>query len=70
MGSLTLKVDGHSLYDAKQKEPLWNYIPVSLQKGLHHFELRSKGGQPEGLEIRFGNDGVTDLDGKQFRHPG
>jgi hypothetical protein len=70
VGPLALKVDGHSLYDAKQKEPAWNYIPVSLQKGLHHFELRSRGGQPEGLEIRFGNDGVTDLDGKQFRHPG
>ncbi|HVU89213.1 MAG TPA: hypothetical protein VHD36_17945 [Pirellulales bacterium] len=70
VGPLALKVDGQSLYGAKQKEAFWHYIPVSLQKGFHQFELRSQGGQPAGLEIRFGNDGVIDLDGKQFRHPG
>jgi hypothetical protein len=69
VGSLTLKIDGQSVYDAKQKEPLWNYLPLALQAGFHQFELRGNGGQPDGLEVRFGNSGVTDLDGKQFRHP-
>ena len=70
VGPLTLKIDGKSLYDDNQKEPAWNYVPVPLQAGYHQFELRGEGGQPGGLEIRFGRDGVTDLDGKQFGHPG
>ena len=69
VGPLSLKVDGQTLYDERQKEPQWNYLPVPLQAGYHQFELRGRGGQPDGLEIRFGNSGVTDLDGKQFRHP-
>ncbi len=69
VGPLTLKIDGKTVHDEKQKEPLWNYVPLALKAGHHRFELRAKGGQPDGLEIRFGRDGVVDLDGKQFRHP-
>jgi hypothetical protein len=69
LATLGITVDGKSLYEEKQKDPVWNYVPVVLSKGLHLFELKGIGGQPAGLEIRFGGSGVMNLDGKQFRHP-
>ena len=69
VGPLSITVDDTIFYDEKQKDPVWNYVPVALSRGLHLFELKGVGGQPTGLEIRFGGSGVTNLDGKQFRHP-
>jgi hypothetical protein len=69
VGPLSIKIDGKAVYDAKQKEPDWNYVPAHLAKGLHYFQLGGVGGQPEGMEIRFGGSGATDLDETRFRHP-
>ncbi len=69
VGPLSIRVDKATLYDKKQIDAMWQYVPVGLAAGLHHFQLSGVGGQPTGLEIRFGDSSVMNLDGKQFRHP-
>ena len=72
LGQLSLKVDGRSLYDEKQKDRRGTMFPSPCRAAIIISNCRSNGGQPAGLEIRFGGGGTgtTDLDGKQFRHPG
>ncbi len=70
VGPITIKIDGATIYEGDQKTPTWRYVPVALGAGLHHFEMRATGGQPSGLEVRFGGQGATHLDGKQFQHLG
>jgi uncharacterized protein (TIGR03790 family) len=69
VGALSLKVDGQTLLADEQNVPNWHYVPAPLRGGYHQFELKGIGGQPSGMEIRFGGSGATHLDGAQFRHP-
>lgn len=69
VGKLSIKVDTVTIYESDQKEPFWRYAPVALGAGMHQFEMNGKGGQPAGLEIRFGPPGATNLSEKQFQHP-
>ncbi len=68
-GTVSIKIDGKVMYDEKQKDPDWNYIPMHLAKGHHYFQLTGVGAQPTGMEIRFGSSGVTNLDETRFQHP-
>lgn len=70
LGKVVLKVDGSNEYEGDDKQPQMRYVPVSLGRGMHAFELSASGNQPQGLEIRFGGPGTLYLDGKVFRHPG
>jgi len=69
VGPLSIKIDGKIVYDATRKETEWNYVPTPLAAGFHQFELKGTGGQPSGMEIRFGSQGAMNLNENQFRHP-
>jgi hypothetical protein len=47
----------------------WCFIPVHLEKGLHHLSLKVRclSSKP-GFEIRFGGKGTRWMDGSLFRH--
>lgn len=64
---LDFKVD-----DKPQGWPLgmeWWFIPVHLQKGLHHLCLKARSpSSTPGFEIRFGGKGTRWMDGSLFRH--
>ncbi|MEY2907224.1 MAG: hypothetical protein RLZZ408_1695, partial [Verrucomicrobiota bacterium] len=47
----------------------WLYIPVHLEKGLHHLCLKARClSSTPGFEIRFGGKGTRWMDGSLFRH--
>jgi hypothetical protein len=47
----------------------WLFIPVHLEKGLHHLCLKARSpSSTPGFEIRFGGKGTRWMDGSLFRH--
>jgi hypothetical protein len=47
----------------------WLFIPVHLEKGLHHLFLKARSpSSTPGFEIRFGGKGTRWMDGSLFRH--
>ena len=47
----------------------WWFIPVHLEKGLHHLCLKARSpSSTPGFEIRFGGKGTRWMDGSLFRH--
>lgn len=47
----------------------WLFIPVHLEKGLHHLCLKARSlPSTPGFEIRFGGKGTRWMDGSIFRH--
>ena len=46
----------------------WLFIPVHLEKGLHHLCLKARSLSSKPFEIRFGGKGTRCMDGANFRH--
>jgi uncharacterized protein (TIGR03790 family) len=67
LGDLRITVDGRPLGDYKEEPFNFKYLPVTLTKGWHKFEVSGRTGETAMFELGFGGRGVRPVDGKAFK---
>jgi len=67
LGDLRITVDGRPLGDYKGEPFNFKYLPVTLAKGWHKFEVSGRTGESAMFELGFGGRGVRPVDGKAFK---
>jgi len=70
-GRVLLAVDGKQIADVSNRKS-WDmhYVSVTLQDGLHRFELHGQTGDRPRLDVRFGGPGARRLSGGNCRFRG
>ena len=68
-GDVSITVDEQKLYEGRRRNLERHFLPIALAAGVHRLSISGRAGPQVALQLTFGGQGTTSLDGATFRQP-